>query len=157
MVYRLDFPVAIESHTGLTDRTVARQEVDRRGRPGHEKRPSIEYLAGQRRAHLTFMPAAPQLLELRGRIPEVIVDFGQGVRGRVLHWDPELMAELGRRGARFPYFTAELDRFIPRLDRLTDKQVAHNYQMLELFYFRHVDDPVREQAFLRRLRSSPRD
>lgn len=37
------------------------------------------------------------------------------------------------------------------LERLPEDQVARILGRVERFYFRHVDDPVREAAFLRRL------
>jgi hypothetical protein len=152
IVYRARFPIAIESHTGLTDPLVARLELERRGRPGHEKLAPVEYLIDEREVHFTFSEVPRR--RLRELIPEIIVRFDDRVYGQVLHWEPELMAALGERGARFPDFTAYLDRVIAQLDGMPDERVGRIFERLERFYFRRVDDPVRESAFRTRLEAA---
>jgi hypothetical protein len=149
IAYRARFPVAIECHSGLTDAFIARQPVGPRGRPGHEKLAPLEYLIDERKVHFTFSSVPQQ--GLRELIPKVLVRFDDGIFGQVLHWDPDLMAALRERGARFPDFPGYLDRVVAELERLPDDQVARIFERVERFYFRHVEDPAREAAFLRRL------
>ena len=66
--------------------------------------------------------------------------------------DPALMAELKRRGARFREFPQDLDRVIAALPRLPREEVERVYAISRGFYFDHVDDPRRQQAFEDRLR-----
>ena len=151
LVYRARIPLAIESHAGLTDREVAHQPLAARGRVGHEKHASASYLIEERRAHFTFSVMAQRLLHLDREIPEIRVPFDREVWGQVLHWDPALMAALRARGVAVPDFEAMLDRYIARLPRTPDDEVARAYQRLRRFYFTHVADPAREDAFRRRL------
>jgi len=151
IVYRAAFPVAVESQAGLTDREVARQELPRRGRIGHEKPASVEYLIEQRAVHFTFSRVAGEVLRLNERIPEVVVPFEREVNGRVLHWDPAMMEALQRRGIPVPDFLGVVDATIEGLDALPREQVEILYDKLRRFYFVHHSDPEREAAFRRRL------
>ncbi len=151
VAYKARFPVAIESSAGLTEPEVARQELKTRGRVGHEKYPSARYLIEKRKAHFTFSSVPGELLDLRRVIPNIIVHFGDGVYGQALHWDPEMMESLKERGAVVPDFISLLDSYVEQLDSKPDDEVARAYRQLRLFYFMHVDDPAREDAFRRRL------
>ena len=75
------------------------------------------------------------------------------VRGFVLHWDPDVMAELKRRGAIFRDFPTDLDKLIAGLHQIPREEVERVYTMSKLFYFDHVDDPQRRTAFENRLRA----
>jgi len=153
LVYEAGFPVAIESHTGLTDRLVAHQELAVRGRVGHEKAAPLGYLIMKRGVDFTF--SGEPMERLSALIPLVIVTFEPGVYGQVLHWDPALMQELIRRGARVPDFPGNLDRTVRQLDRMPIEDVRSEYAKLRRFYFAHVNDPEREAAFRRRLAAGP--
>ena len=151
IAYKARFPVAIESHAGLTEPEVARQELEKRGRVGHEKHASAEYLIEKRKAHFTFSKVPEKLLGLRRQIPKVIVKFDEGVYGQVLHWDPKIMEALRRRGAYVPDFIGFLDSYVHRLDRMPVQEVSRVFEKFRKFYFAHVDDPAREAAFKKRL------
>jgi hypothetical protein len=150
LMYRARVATAIESEAGLTDRFVAHLEIKDRGRVGHEKHAPLEYLIRQRKAHLTFHPLAPEILGFGDRIVKCRIAL-DGVPGYVLHWDPAIMAELARRGAKFDDLPARIDAWIGRLDRFGDDRVADLYSRLRLIYFDHVHDPAREAAFRARL------
>jgi len=154
IVYRAAFPVAIEGHAGLTDREVARQELPRRGRVGHEKHASVEYLIERRAVHFTFSRVPGEILHLNDWIPEIVVPFDREVYGRVLHWDPAMMQALEERGVQVPDFLGVVDGAIAGLDALSREQVERLYDKLRRFYFLHHADPEREGAFLRRLERS---
>ncbi len=152
LVYRAAIPVAIESETGLTDRFIARQTLQHRGRIGHEKHAPVSYLIDQRQVHFIFHPGGPSVLRLDQFIPrsDILLD---GVRGRILHWDPSLMAALKQRGAVFTDFPTQLDAYIGRLHTLSSEEVSNTFVKFKRFYFDHVEDPHRECAFLKRLAS----
>lgn len=96
MVYRLDVPLAIESATGLTDKTVARQKLTKRGRPGHEKVAKLSYLM-QRRTCL-WLGNAKHVAEQPGYANKwILLD---NIAVPVLYRDPEIFRELERRGAK---------------------------------------------------------
>jgi hypothetical protein len=118
---------------------------------GHEKIASLDYLIHERKAHFTFSRAPTELLDIDNQLPRVFVHFGEGVIGRVLHWDPIVMDALRRRGAEVPDFPAMLDLYLARIDKITEAQLAEEYRRLRRFYFDHVQDPRREAPFLQRL------
>ena len=117
LVYYARPAVAIESETGLTDRFIARQTLKQRGRVGHEMHAPFAYLVGQRKADLVLHVHAPELLGLKSEIPPAGIGLGE-TGGWILHWDPELMAALKRRGAVFEDFPARLDSLIAILPTL---------------------------------------
>jgi arabinofuranosyltransferase len=151
VVYHARIPVAIEAATGLTDATIARQELTVRGRPGHEKVAPVPYLVSERRVHFVFNPQARQGLDLDRWIPVGTITLDD-VQGWILHWDPELMATLAARGAVFVDFPTALDRYLADLDRVPVEAVAADYERIQRFYFDHVDDLARQRAFEERLR-----
>jgi hypothetical protein len=151
IMYEANIPVAIESDTGLTDRTVARQPLVKRGRIGHEKRASATYLVEERKAHFMLAPRGPEDIGLGDYIPLTTIELGT-VKAWIVYWDPAMMAELRRRGATFVDFGDSLDRYVAVMNTLTDEQVQNDYAKFRRFYFGHVDDPVREAAFKMRLR-----
>ena len=79
------------------------------------------------------------------------VRFDEEVYGQVLHWNPELLEALRRRGAVVQDFPASLDDYIARLDGIPSSVVAGDFERFKLFYFDHVDDAARKTAFQRRL------
>jgi hypothetical protein len=134
LVYYSEVAVAIECETGLTDARIAHQPLERRGRVGHEKKPGLAYLIDEREVELMFPREAGASLGFDRWLPDlpILVD---GLKGRVLTWNPILMAGLRERGARF--------RDLPeQIDALTSLS-AEEFFKLEKVYFEHVDDPAR--------------
>ena len=131
--------VAIDAEGGLTDPVVARRTLERRGRPGHEKRADYDYLR-ERGVHMVAGPNADAVLGLRNHVPAIPIDL-HGATAWVIRWDPEIMAALRERGVQFPDFPAELDRLIAGLDRLPDEEVERIWGQLRPFYFDQVEDP----------------
>ena len=146
--------VAIESGTGLTDRFIARQPLAKRGRIGHEKVASLDYLVERRRAHLALHYFAGKTLGVDDYLPTAVIGLG-GVYARALTWDPALMSELRRRGASVPDFLLGLDQYMATMGGRPDAQVRSDYEKLRHFYFEHVEDPARERAFRTRLGLGP--
>jgi hypothetical protein len=100
VVYYSEVPVAIECSTGLTDRFIARRPLAKRGRVGHEKRPTTSYLLDVRGVQLDLHPEFAREFMLGDSALSIPIRFGTA-RAGVLRWDPGLMRELQRRGARF--------------------------------------------------------
>ena len=138
-------PVAIEGATGLTDRWIARQPLAARGRIGHEKVAPVSYLL-QRSVHFSLYWTEA----VDDRLPMATIAF-DSVDARMIHWDPALLAELGRRGARFTDVPAEMDREIAGLDHASDERARDLYRRFEAFYFDFVSDPARQRMFRERL------
>jgi hypothetical protein len=153
LVYYARPRVAIECVTGLTDRAIARQPLAQRTRIGHEKLASVDYLLGERNAHLAFFRNARSVLRLDEEIPLVDIDLG-GVRGWVLTWDAALMDSLRERGAVIQDFPTELDGLLAAASPEHAMLDWFRYDKLHRFYFRSVDDPEREALLRRRLQEA---
>jgi arabinofuranosyltransferase len=149
IAFRTGFPVVVEAD-GLTDRTIAHQPLTTRGRPGHEKLASPAYLVTERRMHLLLDRTNFDAIKAGAYIPAWPIDFGEGVSGYLLHWDPDLLAALRARGARFQDFPAYLDRYLADLDSLPPEQVKADLARFRHFYFQLVSDGAREQPLVRR-------
>lgn len=148
--YYSQVPQVIEACAGLTDPAVAHQKIRKRGRVGHEKKATLEYLVDDRRAHLV-VGHNPKLDDaLRALIPVIDLRYGT-TKATLLTWDPDVMRAFRKRGARFEDFPATLDRFIAKMPEYSDSAVADMYMRAKRFYFAEVDDPRREAPFLRRL------
>lgn len=145
IMYRAQIPTAIECETGLTDRFIAHTELSKRGRPGHEKHAPLTYVIDQRKAHFAFHKFATNVLPLDDYIPKVHVSLGT-VTGRVLHWDPALMAELTRRGAVVLEPTQLLDQAIIAARDQPPDAVRLACLKWQRFYFDHQPDPARRAA-----------
>jgi len=150
IMYEADVEVAIESETGLTDRSVAHQTLTKRGRIGHEKRASPKYLIEERKAHFMFTAIGPELTGVDKVVTPQAIHFGP-IEAWILYWDPPLMQELARRGAKFSDIGVTLDRYIEHMNTKSDAEVKSDYEKFRRFYFGHVSDPAREGAFRKRL------
>ena len=146
--------VVIEGGAGLTDRWIARQPLTKRGRVGHEKMAPVSYLL-RRKAHFTIRHFAAVTLDLNASLPIAEIMFDT-IPGRILHWDPVVLDEMRRRGARFDDIPRAIERIASGLDQLTDDQAREANRLLKNFYFDHVRDPARERLFLERLERAKR-
>lgn len=149
LVYYARPEVAIECATGLTDRWIAHQPLARRGRIGHEKPAPVSYLL-RRRVDFTLGFAHAEALHLGDYVPWTRIWFDD-VPGNVVHWDPAILAEMGRRGARFPDLPRYLDGYGAAIDSIPVDQVREDYLRFRRFYFEGAGDSVRERPFLVRL------
>ena len=117
---------------------------------GHEKPASESYLVVERKTHFVFGPRAAKYLRL-GKLSLYAPIFLDDVKGLVLHWDPGIMEELRRRGARFPDPGVYIDNYLSGIETRGQAEVAREYARLKIFYFDQVDDPERQDVFRRRL------
>lgn len=149
VIYHADVPWATDAETGLTDRGFARTPIATRGRPGHEKHPSVEAML-ERRIHFVLGNSAARVLKVARSIPVVSIEIGE-ITGVLLRWDPTVMSTLRQRGVQVADFERELDRIVEDLPKLDDGAVELTYTLLRRFYFDFVDDPERAAPFERRL------
>jgi hypothetical protein len=140
--------IAIESQTGLTDHWIAHQPLARRGRVGHEKLAPVSYLLS-RKVDFVIGHFATVSLQLKQSVPLVPIYFDR-IPCYMVHWNPPLLAELARRGARFVEFPAVLDARRADYARLPADSLKFEYARLKAFYFDSVPDSVREARFTRR-------
>ncbi|MCZ7648891.1 MAG: hypothetical protein M5U26_27150 [Planctomycetota bacterium] len=150
IAYKAGFHEILEGH-GLTDRVIARRELQQRGVPGHEKLPTVDYVLFERRMHFMFRPDGyVEPMHFDRFIPYYTVRMGS-IEGFVLTWDPELMEALRSRGAGLRDFRADLDAYLAGMQELSDARVAADFARFWNFYFAHTDDPARERPFIKRL------
>ncbi len=135
---------------GLTDAYVARQRIDKRVRPGHEKLAPRKYLIA-RGVHLlrtnarqqTFHPSRWRRLtrvglgRFPGRDPWQLAHYDRELMRRVRKEAPEL---------RFVNFENWLDQYIENLPRRRWHQVRSDLKWMRDYYFDHNDDPERLAA-----------
>lgn len=131
---------------GLTDATVAHQEIEKRGRPGHEKWAKPEYIR-ERGVHFIRGGGYPKWFRSYGTIR-----WGKGTGGRrwyILKYDPELMNALRELDPEvyFHDFEVYIDRYIARLPNTPVKKVRKEWDWFKKYYFDHNEDPIRREAF----------
>ena len=146
LAYFARYPVAVEVN-GLTDRTLARQPIAARGRPGHERKPTVEYFQ-ERRIH--FMVVHRHVGQQR---QYAWIRFG-GLDGEILTYDHALMEQVRRRckDVEFVDFPRYLDDYIRRAPELPVDVLGRDLVEYRAYYFAHNQDPGRLaqlQAILR--------
>ena len=139
-------PWAVDGETGLTDAGIAGKPLARRGRPGHEKRATVDELLA-RRVHFVLGHRADATLRVGDAIPFVPLRVGD-LEGFAIQWDPVLFAHLRARGVAIADFERQLDRLVASLPTLNDARAGAAYRRVQRFYFDWVDDPERRAPFL---------
>jgi hypothetical protein len=139
--------VAIEAQTGLTDRWIARQPLAHRGRVGHEKVAPVSYLLS-RKVDFVIDHFATVTLDMKESLPMALIYFDR-ISGYMVHWDPPVLAELAKRGARFVDLPSALDERRAAYERLPADSLRMEYARLKRFYFDFVPDSVRAARFVR--------
>lgn len=137
---------------GLTDRTVARQKLKKRTRPGHEKVAPQHYIrarkvdflrlkAGQRRYHPKAFATLTQLDfgDKKLRDPWALARYDRELLAKVKEADPDLS---------WPDFENYLDRYIRdyRRGKKTPPELRRDLPFFQSYYFDHNDDPKRRAA-----------
>lgn len=146
LAWRLDLPTVVEAAAGLTDATIARQElVLPRLRVGHEKMADPEYLT-RRGVDLLLSTDLFFQTRLNSLIPWVPVRIGD-ITGMLGRWNGPLVEQLRARGASVGDYPRLLDQDIRELAALPDDEARLRWERHERFYFRWNEDPVRLAAF----------
>jgi hypothetical protein len=148
MIYYADPMYAIEASAGLTDTAIAHQPIAGRGRPGHEKQASTEYLA-ERGTHFFFGPFTPPA---PGQEVLNMIVF-DSIAAKIVVYDNAVMDRLALLpGVHFTPFPRYLDSYLRRIDAVGRDDLARDYASFRTYYFRHNRDDAREEPFLARLR-----
>jgi hypothetical protein len=144
VAYHSELPFVVDGH-GLTNATIARLPIERRGRPGHEKVAPVELL---RRLGVHFSTA---------REPNEYSGLALGpVRLAILRYERPVMELLrSRRGARFIDFPQYLDRYLATLPGRGQRQVERDLEEFRRYYFDWNADPERLAAIENRLPMRP--
>ncbi len=136
LAYFARYPVAVEVN-GLTDRTLARQPLAARGRPGHERKPSFEYLLERRiRFMVLHSGSKPQR-------QYAAIRFGT-LHGEIITYDRALMERARRcEDVEFVDFPQYLDDYIQRAPSLSANVLVRDLAAFRDYYFAHNRDPER--------------
>ena len=147
LVYYSELPWALEGNTGLTDTVIAHRPLERRRRPGHEKRVPYEYMVEQK---VNFIiggalsrnpdPNELETISFDGAFAH-IVTYQNGVMDQLRQY-PEV---------QFVVMTDFLDRYLQQLQRIPINRLREDYAFLKRYYFDHNEDPLRQAAFTDRL------
>jgi hypothetical protein len=152
LIYYAEPFYAIESSGGLTDTVVAHEAISERGRPGHEKVPTAEYLE-HRKVNFFLGPMAPPP---PGQQVLNAILF-ENILAKIIVYDDTVMSALEHYpGVRFVRMPDYLDAYIAGLDTLDRARVEADYRNFKAFYFDHNNDPRREAPFLSKLAPAPR-
>jgi hypothetical protein len=148
LAYFGQLPYAVEG-SGLTDASIARLPLAKRGRPGHEKGPSDDWM----RAHGVQFRILYGSHRSATAKPYERIRF-RDVYGQIVYYDVELMDVLAQRqGIAFRDFRPYLDEYIAsQLSQRSLDFLLDDYASFQRFYFQHNDDPerlARLQAALR--------
>jgi len=135
LAYFTQYPTAVERF-GLTDETIAHQPIRLRGRPGHEKFATAEYLY-QRGVNLRFHFSPVR------NVPQYSLLEVAGVAGDIVVYDRAFMEHLKTcRGARFLDFPRWLaDIYIPQVPAQRPDRLLGDWNQFQHFYFLHNPDP----------------
>jgi len=143
LIYYADPPYALEASAGLTDPTLAHQQLSERGRPGHEKRATFEYFYEKK---INFFIGATEPFP-KGRFVLNAIAFGN-FAAKIISYDNNIMTELAKNpNIRFIDCSKYIDDYIAHFDELGMQQVAYDYQFFKLYYFNNNTDTSREEAF----------
>jgi hypothetical protein len=149
LVYRSRVATAIECETGLTDAAIAHQPLAARGRIGHEKHAQLPYLVGRHVDFVLTRDWAHQVLHLDDQLPDVPIELGR-IEGRVITWDPAIMAALAARGVHVPDVPAQIDAYTAAIAGRSDDAVRRDWERFRRLYFDRTPDPARAGPFHRR-------
>jgi hypothetical protein len=144
--------VTVIDRVGLTDAHVAHQQLDERGRPGHEKRADKAYIS-KRSPHLVRGNYVPRK---RRSLTRIALSKGSGKWWHIWRYDRELMRKVRALDpdVRFLDFETYLDTYIRRMPRKERDVVIRDLRWFKTYYFNHNDDRARLEKIQRWLEAS---
>ena len=147
LAYYANFNYAQEYH-GLTDTLIAHSKIKARGRIGHEKHATYDYLQNKG-IHFLFNRTAlskDQYKYAQLDIPPYRVNV------EIITYDVKIINQLQKRfGENFQYtnFESYLDYYIQaELPKVPKDTLKKAYESFYPYYFKHNEDKARESKFL---------
>lgn len=109
----------------------------------NEKHAKLSYLVARRVDFLLTRDWANEVLRLDDQLPNVPIDVGP-IGGRVITWDPAIMAALAARGVRVPDVPAQIDAYIAGMASRSDADVRRDLERFRRLYFDRT--PIRRAS-----------
>jgi hypothetical protein len=153
--YYSGLPYLVEM-TGLTQYSLARQPLERRGFIGHEKQATEAWLT-ENGIHLVVSKLLPPVPSFAEPPPVALVRFGDAAVARIHRYDPAVMERLARApGVEFVPIERTLERMAREIDSAPPARAEAIYAWLERFYFDGAGEAAREVAAALRARVDAR-
>ena len=147
LMYYAECPVAIECAAGLTDEQIAHQEVEQRGRPGHEKHATDAYLR-QRGVSFIFL-ATRSTFSTYDSLRQITF---AGIPATIFTWNESVMNHLRKvRDVEFVDFPVYLDRYLEKIESVPVARRQADFNFFRLFYFNGNEDMDRLTRFVAKL------
>lgn len=147
VVYYADPDLAIEYETGLTDSFVAHQQLNVRGRPGHEKAAPTSYLLARK---VNFMLWGGEPVPAEQYISSA--NFA-GVTMSIFVYDTSVMRRFADDpSVQYADVPALLDSMIASFSKYSDRDLLESFNFVTEYYFNFNDDPGRREAMIAELR-----
>jgi arabinofuranosyltransferase len=147
LAYYANFNYEQEYH-GLTDTLIAHSKVEHRGRIGHEKHATYEYLQNK---GIHFLFNRTSLSKDQYKFAQLDIP-PYSVTVEIITYDTKIIEQLRQRfGENFKFtdFPSYLDYYIQtKLPTIQKDELKKDYDAFNSYYFKHNDDKVREEKFL---------
>lgn len=142
--YFLEAPYVLEAVTGLTDKSIANQELTYRKRIGHEKLATLEYMRSKK-IHLLMMDLGLP----NKKVYNTFSYKNLPGHGRIIIYDVKIMQALEKLDEfQFIRFQEYLDNYIHDIEKYDVKNVKADYLEFQKFYFQHNQDDERKSKIL---------
>ncbi|MBA4313223.1 MAG: hypothetical protein C0417_11400 [Chlorobiaceae bacterium] len=147
VIYYSQTPYALEALTGLTDTGLAHQQISKRGRPGHEKSASVEFLQNRK---INFFIGPVSTLS-NGGLPINGMKIDSFIL-QIIRYDKSIMDSLQKYPQiQFVPIDKYIDSYFSDAKDVTKETVMNDYKFLHDYFFSVNKDSMREHEFLRQL------
>ncbi|MBI5475748.1 MAG: hypothetical protein HY964_03320 [Ignavibacteriales bacterium] len=144
VVYYAELPYAMEALTGLTDTALAHYQIKERGRPGHEKNASLEFLQ-KKKVNFYIGPINQMRYD---QLPFDALKIDSSII-QIVTYDNRIMNLLSSfPELQFTKMDRYLDSYFSNSDKISNDQLISDYKFLRGYYFDLNEDTVSERKFL---------
>jgi hypothetical protein len=151
MGYYANLPYIQEYH-GLTDTLIAHSEIKARGRIGHEKHASYEYLQNK---GIHFLFNRSPLSKDEYKYAQLDIP-PYSIRTEIITYNTNIINHLKTKlGSNFKFtdFQDYLDKYIQnKLPKLSKEQIQVDYASFYSYYFKYNNDNLRQTSFTNALK-----
>jgi hypothetical protein len=147
VIYYSQTLYALEALTGLTDTGLAHHNISQRGRPGHEKSASLEFLQEKK---IQFFIGPVSTLS-NGGLPINAMKIDSFIL-QIIRYDKSIMDSLQKYPQiQFVQIDKYIDSYFFNFKDVSKETVINDYKFLHDYYFSVNKDSIREREFIRQL------